>query len=217
MKTYPQEFILSKHWIKKYLLISTLIGLFIGATVNAAAVQVLSFGVAVLFSLTFFLRKRHINIYYATGILFCILLTQYLIFAGSSDINAIVLVALLLYYLVFFMFFIDFSAFMTRIKDSQNAESENLFFITFILIFLFAFFGDYQQNTWRFAGPFENVLNFTGFISVLFSFYIITFGITKKSIIISIFIAIFAFLSISPHQRASRLVLEAYKDSNMVG
>ena len=92
------------------------------------------------------------------------------------------------------MFFIDFSAFMTRIKDSQNAESENLFFITFILIFLFAFFGDYQQNTWRFAGPFENVLNFTAFITELFSFYNITFDRTKKSIIISIFIHRFLYL-----------------------
>ena len=29
MITYPQEFILSKHWIKKYLLTSIIIGLFI--------------------------------------------------------------------------------------------------------------------------------------------------------------------------------------------
>ena len=60
---------------------------FLGATVNAVLVQVLLFS---CFIFTYILlRKRHINIYHATGILFCILLTQYLIFAGSSDINIV--------------------------------------------------------------------------------------------------------------------------------
>ena len=182
--------------IKRNWIIFSALLLFAISHINPYLVQTFSFCIIVIFAIISYCKNIKIMTLIFSLASLCLLLFQYLIVLGDYDISTFAIILIICYYLVYLALFLE----LLTISDGSNnldaSAGEKLFFRLVISFFLVAFLlGNFESQ--RFSGPFENVLNFTGVISVIFSFYLIAFGVSVRSILISVFVLIFSILSMS--------------------
>lgn len=168
------------------------------AFINTNLMQIMSFFVITAYLVLFLITKKHIQNYIFIIFVVGLFLLQYVFGSSIYNINFLNVSILFIYLLIYLAIFKELDLTHKLSKKHQPPEIEKLVFLSFIFLFFISIvLGENQISTRRFAGTFENVLNFTGMIAIFYSFYILFYGVNKKSTIITILVGILAFLSLS--------------------